>query len=242
MKKKQDLHQPIPARRRFLQQSLSLIPLAAVGTASLTSQAATPKSPAVTQDYVPQFFDPGQWRFILAATDRLIPADDLGPGAIAEGVPVFIDRQMELPYGHGQLWYMHAPFVANTDPLFGYQSALTPRENYRQGIALTNDWCQQQWKKDFADLSHDQQEQVLTQLEKNSLKNDSVSGALFFEQLLENTKEGYLADPIHGGNQSLASWKLIGYPGARADFTDTVAQPNEQYPLGPVSISGKRMV
>lgn len=60
---------------------------------------------------------------------------------------------MELPYGHGQLWYMHAPFVANTSPLFGYQSPLPPRETFRQGIALTEAYCQQKWHKKFAELT-----------------------------------------------------------------------------------------
>ncbi|WPM86068.1 hypothetical protein QNH14_11565 [Apirhabdus apintestini] len=57
---------------------------------------------------------------------------------------------------------------------------------------------------------------------------------------MENTKEGWLADPLHGGNQTLASWRLIGYPGARADYPQVLDNPNQPYPLGPVSISGKR--
>ena len=28
--------------------------------------------------------------------------------------------------------------------------------------------------------------------------------------------------PIHGGNKDLESWKMIGFPGARADFLDKV--------------------
>ena len=38
-------------------------------------------------------------RFLDAAVSRLIPADDLGPGAREAGVTVFIDRQMCTPYG-----------------------------------------------------------------------------------------------------------------------------------------------
>lgn len=137
---------------------------------------------------------------------------------------------------------MQPPFASHSDPTLGYQSPLVPRELYRQGIALTEHYCQQTFHKSFAQLTTDQQDQVLQLLEKNTLTDNNLSGSLFFEQLLDNTKEGYLADPVHGGNQTLASWKLIGYPGARADYTDTVAQPNVPYPLGPVSISGKRSV
>jgi gluconate 2-dehydrogenase gamma chain len=235
----------ITSRRSFLQKTLSLIPLSVVGSsvAPLKTFAADAETKAagVSEHYVPSFFNNEEWRFILAATDRLIPNDSNGPGAVSEGVPVFIDKQMELPYGHGQLWYMQAPF-ASAAPELGYQSNLVPRETYRRGIKAVNDRCQQHFQKAFADLSHEQQEDILHQLEAGKLTFEAVPGKLFFEQLLENTKEGYLADPMHGGNQTLASWKLIGFPGARADYQQVMDNPNKAYPLGPVSISGKRSV
>ncbi|MBV4412847.1 gluconate 2-dehydrogenase subunit 3 family protein [Enterobacteriaceae bacterium YMB-R22] len=231
-----------PSRRRFLQRSLALLPAAAAGsllTTGNTAQAA--QSEGVSAHYVPVFFNNDEWRFLLAAVDRLIPQDELGPGAVSEGVPIFIDKQMELPYGHGQLWYMQPPFTDGV-PELGYQSSLAPRETYRRGIKAINAWCISEYGKVFAELTHSQQEAVLTQLEKGELNRDGVPGALFFTQLLENTKEGYLADPLHGGNQTLASWKLIGFPGARADYPQVMDNPNRPYPLGPVSISGKRSV
>lgn len=234
----------IPSRRRFLQKTLSLIPLAAVGSGvvSLPSIAAPgAKTEGVSAHYVPSFFNNDEWRFVLAAVDRLIPADEYGPGAVSEGVPVFIDKQMELPYGYGHLWYMHAPF-ADAIAELGYQSSLAPRDTYRRGIQAVNHYCQQQFQKTFAEMSHAEQEQVLQLLESGKLSFDNVPGALFFSQLLENTKEGYLADPMHGGNQTLASWKLIGFPGARADYQQAMDAPNQPYPLAPVSISGKRSV
>lgn len=63
---------------------------------------------------------------------------------------------------------------------------------------------------------------------------------MFFGQLLQNTREGYFCDPIHGGNKDLAAWKMIGFPGARADFMDFVNQNGKAYPYGPVSINGER--
>lgn len=240
MSNKQPEEQP-SGRRRFLQKSLSLIPLAAAassGVVSLTTPAAD-KPQGVVQDYVPSYFNDKEWKFLLAALDRLIPTDANGPGAISEGVPVYIDKQMELPYGYGRLWYMQGPF-AEAAPELGYQSHLVPRDIYRLGIIMADDHCQQQFQQDFHQLDHAQQETVLRALEADQLKSDAIHGKQFFEQLLENTKEGYLADPIHGGNQTLASWKLIGFPGARADYLDTVQQPDKPYPLGPVSISSKR--
>ncbi len=229
------------SRRRFLQRSLSLIPIAATGTTIITSNIAHAEHQheGVSAHYVPVFFNNDEWRFILAATDRLIPSDENGPGAVSEGVPEYIDRQMELPYGHGGLWFMQGPFEASV-PEMGYQSNLVPRETYRRGIKAINQHCQQHFQKNFADLSTQQQETLLTQLESDDLTFPEVGGKLFFTQLLENSKEGYLADPVHGGNQTLASWKLIGFPGARADYQQVLDNPNKPYPLGPVSISGKR--
>ncbi|NDL62139.1 gluconate 2-dehydrogenase subunit 3 family protein [Acerihabitans arboris] len=233
----------IPSRRRFLQKTLSIIPLAVAGSSvvSLASPAATPKSEGISAHYVPTFFNNDEWRFILAATDRLIPSDEYGPGAVGEGVPVYIDKQMELPYGYGHLWYMQPPF-AEAAPELGYQSQLAPRDTYRRGIQALNGHCRRQFQQVFADLGQEQQDDLLRQLEGGKLTFDNVPGTLFFAQLLDNTKEGYLADPMHGGNQTLASWKLIGFPGARADYQQTMDNPNKPYPLGPVSISGKRSV
>jgi gluconate 2-dehydrogenase gamma chain len=233
----------VPPRRRFLQQTLSLIPLAAAGSSlvSLNGLAAPAKPEGVSAHYVPTFFNNDEWQFVLAATDRLIPADEFGPGAVSEGVPVFIDRQMELPYGYGHLWYMHGPF-ASAEPELGYQSALVPRETWRRGIKAVNGWCKREFQQTFAELSHQRQEDILHRLESGKLSFEEVPGGLFFTQMLENTKEGYLADPQHGGNQTLASWKMIGFPGARADYPLVMDNPNKPYPLGPVSISGKRSV
>ena len=58
--------------------------------------------------------------------------------------------------------------------------------------------------------------------------------------LLQNTKEGYFSDPIHGGNKHMGGWKMIGFPGARADFMDWVDQYGKAYPIGPVGIAGRR--
>lgn len=229
------------SRRNFLKKSLVFIPLAV--TVSTSAQAFSPHlskpEEGVSPHYVPIYFNNEEWRFLLAACERLIPTDTNGPGAVSQGVPEYIDKQMELPYGHGGLWYMHPPFVP-ADPTMGYQSKLTPRDTYRLGIKAIDIYCQQEFQKKFADLSVEQQNHMLSSLEANNLNFEDLTGSAFFSQLLMNTKEGYLADPIHGGNQSLASWKLIGFPGARADFKDWAGKHNQAYPLGPVSISSKR--
>lgn len=62
----------------------------------------------------------------------------------------------------------------------------------------------------------------------------------FFALLLQNTKEGYFADPRYGGNHGMAAWVHIGFPGARASFLEWVDRDNVPYRLGPVSIAGER--
>lgn len=231
----------VNSRRKFLQRSLAILPVTALsGTviAKSVSAAEKNKEDEFVYQYVPIFFNHEEWRFIISATDRLIPQDDNGPGAVSEGVPVYIDKQMELPYGHGALWYMQPPFE-QTIPELGYQTNLVPRDIYRRGIKATEQYCQQKYQKKFADLENAEREGVLHALEAGHIQLADISSKLFFGQLLENTKEGYLADPIHGGNRTQASWKMIGFPGARADFVQVMDNPNTHYPLGPVSISGK---
>jgi gluconate 2-dehydrogenase gamma chain len=100
------------ASRRQLFKSLSLVPIAAVGLAGCGREAETPadSSPA-HGNYKPTFFTAAEWAFILAACDRLIPADNIGPSASQAGVPEFIDRHMQTPYSSGDIWYMQGPFI-----------------------------------------------------------------------------------------------------------------------------------
>ncbi|AIF46137.1 gluconate 2-dehydrogenase subunit 3 family protein [Dyella japonica] len=229
-----------PSRRDFLRQSLVAVPAVSLLGTSATAQtqggtAAAPAA-AATGKYTPRYFTAPEWEFLEAAVDRLIPAGEDGPGAVEAGVPEFLDRQMEAAYGHGGLWYMQGPFVPDSPPTLGYQLRYTPREFYRKGIAAIDDWCQKQHQKKFAALPPDQRDAILHQLEKGEIKLDDVPTAAFFSQLLTNTKEGYFADPMYGGNKQMGAWKMIGFPGARADFADWIEQPGKTYPFGPVSI------
>ena len=236
------------SRRRFLQGTAALAPAAAAGAAyaQVTPEQkdigqSAPAAPTFTEpDYKPGYFTPDEWRFVLAACDRLIPKDEIGPGAVELGVPQYIDRQLQTAYGDGGRWYMQGPFHAAA-PEFGYQSKLTPKQQYRLGIRAIDAHCQQSFGKVFADLSSEQQDGVLKDVEGGKLKNDEVPLATFFTSfLLKNTLEGFFGDPMYGGNKDMAAWKMIGYPGVRADFIDWVDKA-KAYPYGPVSIYGQRV-
>jgi gluconate 2-dehydrogenase gamma chain len=189
--------------------------------------------------YEPQFFTADEWAFVNAASARLIPNDALGPGAVEAGVPGYIDRQMGTPWATGALWYMQGPFNADAPATMGYQSQLTPQQIYRLGIAAADGFVQKTQGKSFTQLTADKQDAALHAIESGQAVFDAVPAKLFFSMLLQNVREGFFADPVHGGNRGLAGWKLIGFPGARADFMDWVER-DVKYPLPPVALSGQR--
>ena len=57
-----------------------------------------------------------------------------------------------------------------------------------------------------------------------ALGESSLKASQFFSQLLADTKNGYLADPKYGGNKDMKAWVAIGFPGARAQYTEWVDQ------------------
>jgi gluconate 2-dehydrogenase gamma chain len=221
-------------RRRFL---VGAAP--AVGLAALIAPGCE-RSSRAQHPYAPSFFRPTEWEFVLAAVSRLIPAEGAGPGGIEACVPEFIDRQMELPYGHGAFFYLMGPFHPESPAALGYQLRNTPREIYRLGIQDANATARQLHGMDFARLDVAQQDQFLESMGKGQLEFPTVPASALFAQLLENTREGYLSDPIYGGNRNMVAWRWIGFPGARADFTDWIDQAGVDYPYGPVSIGGPK--
>jgi gluconate 2-dehydrogenase gamma chain len=236
-------------RRRFLRQVMAIVPAATVVpgaalTQSACSNASQPAPAAAAtgnKPYSPTYFTDAEWTFVQAAVDRLIPDDEHGPGALAANVPEYIDRQMETPYGLGKLWYMQGPFHPDQAPEMGFQMNLAPRDIYRHGIKACDDHCAKQYGgKTFAQLDKKTQEQVLGEMEHAKIEFEAVPARTFFSYLLGNVKEGFLADPMYGGNKDMVGWKMIGFPGARADFMDWIDQPGVKYPYGPVSIDGRR--
>lgn len=225
-----------PNRRAFMLASGAGVALA--GTA-LTFHANSKEAPVPLDKYKPEYLNPEEWAFVLAATARLIPSEGDGPGAIEAHVPVFIDRQLQGYYGTADIWYMEGPHDPTAKPDRGWQTPLTPAQLYRTAIPAFNAECKTRYGKEFKDLPHEQQDEALTALQKGEIKLDPEL-SIFFTTLLANTKEGYFADPMHGGNHGMQSWKYIGFPGARASYAEWVDQHNKKYPLGPVSIKGER--
>src|SRR6202453_4459685 len=136
-------------RRQFL---LRVVPAATLGTLGVSACSNNGRT-STSSSYSPTFFNTAQWAFINAAVGRLIPSEGAGPGAVDAGVPEFIDRQMELPYGHGAYFYLKGPFLDDSPPTLGYQLRYTPREIYRLGIAAANSTTRKSQGKFLSQLS-----------------------------------------------------------------------------------------
>lgn len=189
------------------------------------------------------YLNPAEVAFIEAAVERLIPADELGPGAKEACVPRFIDRQLAGSWGvHGRS-YRLGPWKEGT-PQQGYQLPLTPQEIYRAAIHEINAYCSRCHGKAFGFLDASIQDEVLAALESGGVELATVPSKTFFGLLLRNTKEGFFSDPIHGGNHDKAGWRLIGFPGvASAAYVTEMADPgkfNVPYSVEPVSIADIR--
>jgi gluconate 2-dehydrogenase gamma chain len=234
-----DDEQTASPSRRQLFKKLALTAAAVAGCAKEADRPAEQSASAHTV-YEPTFFNAAEWAFVQAACDRLIPADDIGPSAAQAGVPEFIDRHMQTPYAAGDIWYMQGPFV-EAAPQFGYQGRLPVRDILRVGIKALDAHCRRTLGgKTFSQADDSQQEALLKAAEAGKLELENISAKEFFNQLLAETRMGYFCDPKHGGNKNMAAWKMIGYPGARADYTDWVEVRNRPYPLPPVDQAGKR--
>ncbi|NDW59510.1 gluconate 2-dehydrogenase subunit 3 family protein [Yangia sp. PrR004] len=236
---------------------------AAASALAVAAQKSAAQEPPALDAYSPEYLSAAEWAFVMAATARIIPSDGDGPGALETRVPVFIDLQLAGDFGKAADLYMEGPFKPDAPDTLGPQSPLTPAEVYRGAIEAIDTACTNRFGNVFADLDGAQQDEVLTALEEGNRNSGSrpeltesnggggsnAGGSAdfgltpelkeFFSLLVQNTKEGYFADPMYGGNAGMAAWSYIGFPGARGSYAEWVGR-EEDYPLGPVSISGER--
>ncbi|MGN6551867.1 MAG: gluconate 2-dehydrogenase subunit 3 family protein [Pararhizobium sp.] len=202
----------------------------------LPHQADAPH-PEQSSDYI--FLSPAEVAFVEAATERIIPHDELGPGAKDCRVALFIDHQLVGAYGRGQRWYMQGPWKKG-EKTQGFQSRLGPADLYRAAIKAIDAHVSSGGKaKTFAALSETDQDALLSDMESGKLKLEGADAKTFFEMLLLNTKEGMFSDPIYGGNKDMAGWKMLGFPGARYNYLDWVERHGERYDQPPVGLSGR---
>lgn len=128
-------------------------------------------------------------RTILEAfVDRIIPADNNGPGAKEAGVIFYINNSL----AH---WNRE-----ESDTLVEGLYALTRAARRR-------------YELDFALLPDANKDLLLADMEDGRIEGFENSGQIF-NRLHRLTLEGMFSDPYYGGNQDYIGWDLIGYPGA----------------------------
>lgn len=169
------------------------------------------------------FLNSSEVGFVKAACEVLIPADDIGPGALEVGAPVYIDRQLAGAYGQGARLYLDGPFPEGATPQQGYQLPLKPAELLRIGIGEVNAYVKAQHGDIFQNLDQESRVKVLESLEKGEAILSAVPTGTFFDLLLQLVMEAYFADPIYGGNRDKVVWDMLGFPGAGVDFSDKIA-------------------
>ena len=187
-----------------------------VATSADVSETAPAEAPGDAPIYL--FLQPDEAAFIRAASARLIPGDAQSPGAKEADVTNFIDKALASPWGGGADMYASGPWQPGT-PQQGYQLKFTPAELYRTALAAIKQTLTDAGTP-FKKMSEPEQDAYLTKLESGTEDLGGVPSAVFFSMLLQNTLEGYLADPIYGGNRDMTGWKAIGFPGAYASWYD----------------------
>lgn len=191
------------------------------------------------------FFSMLEATTIEALTARIMPGTPDDPGAREAGVVYYIDRQLSgANLGQTLKTYTQGPFLSTVAsggsvsatsqtnlyqyvyvqdenvPRYGYQSVLAPQDLYRRALLAVNAYAKATFKKNVAELTADQQDQIVTALQNGKATGfDSPTPQEFFTQLRNDTIEGMFSDPMYGGNRGLAGWKLIGYPGAQRFYT-----------------------
>ena len=203
-----------------------------VPAAALLSPSVQAAEPPPKATYL--FFNAAEVLFIEAACERLIPADESGPGALGAGVADFLDRQLGGAFGAGERLYRSGPWAAGTTAQ-GYQLAFTPAELFHVSLrAIHRDLDAR--GTPFTDMSGDAQDAYLKSLEAGAHDLDGVPSAEFFRLLLQMTIEGFFSDPVYGGNRDMAAWRMIGFPGAYADYFEAVDRQGAKFEREPMSL------
>ena len=124
---------------------------------------------------------------------------------------------------------MSAPASTNT---IGYLDAAmaspdVPQDTkdlVRQGAAHVDRSARWYRKNRFHELTALQQDAILRGLER-----DIRIGLRWLRAMLVLTLEGFLCDPVHGGNRDMVGWKMIGFPGAHLSWFDQIENHNQPF-------------
>lgn len=117
-----------------------------------------------------KFLTPDENRTVIEMSERIIPADDSSPGAKAARVNEYID-------------------------LIVSESPDAVKQTWREGLAAVNKMSSDKFSKPFADLSAEQQVELLKAISKNE-RNPQTVEERFFRTIKNATIDGYYTTEI----------------------------------------------
>ncbi|WP_391117699.1 gluconate 2-dehydrogenase subunit 3 family protein [Psychrobacillus sp. L3] len=234
-----------PGRRRFLKNTGMIVGGLAGGSligGVLTNQFQSKPSTILKDETSKMAFTEARMFFtrftdfvvLEQATERIFPEDKNGPGAIKLGVPYFIDKQLAGPWGMNAKDYRHSPFDGSDAA--AVNSRLTRGDIFLDGLRKMNELSQDRFNTTFDKIDADQQIEILGEFEKGNVKMNGVSSASFFELLRMSVLEGAYSDPLYGGNQNMAGWKMKEFPGPVASYGNII-ESDEFVKMDPISLT-----
>lgn len=206
-----------------------------------------------------RFLNDHQARTVEAIGARIIPGTPEEPGAREAGTVFYVDQLLASHSGYPDPAYMEGPFAdtyegdepppeeegvvwVQEDELerYGRQSAFVPQESYPMGLTRLDELAQERHGQDFVELGEDDQDTLLEAVEDGEDDDvteifDELSPSDFFELLRTHTLQGFLADPLYGGNRDMVGWKHVGFPGSRRSFSPE-DMFDENYDVTPQSL------
>jgi gluconate 2-dehydrogenase gamma chain len=183
----------------------------ASASASAAAAAQAPQS-AVRAREAFEHLTAAESDLLEAILDRLIPSDELGPGAREARAAHYIDRALG-----GAL--------------------ADQREAYRTGLAALDTYARSSRGKPFLELTATEQDSVLIDVEFGTATAGmgfAGSSAQFFNMVKGHTWHGMFGDPYYGGNANYAGWDLLRYPGVRTNVSAADQERLERNELPPL--------
>ena len=168
--------------RRTVITGATFVPLAALAAGTPAGAQSRKTAPKLALSVA-------QRRTLEAIVDRLVPKDELGPGALEMGAAEYIDRSI-------------AEAISNE------------KNAFTTGLSRTDDFARSSQGAAFADLTPEKKDAVLTAMEAGKAGGFADAQG-FFNRARRLTLEGMFSDPYYGGNKNFAGWDLIRYPGPR---------------------------
>lgn len=225
------------SRRRFIKNSGYAVGGLAVGgvIGSVipwdTEQQNKQTTPEKTKNYNQALmnFSQAEFKIVDAATERIFPKDENGPGAKELGVAYYIDHQLAGSYGLNARDYMDPPFF-HGEKVQGYQGRLRRNEIFKIALREMQNYSQKKYKKGFISLTEEEQDAILTDFADDKVNLMTVSPSGFFELLRSMTLEGVYSDPLYSGNIDMDGWKMRNYPGNQMNYTDIIEEDFKDIP------------